>query len=87
MECPGEQNRICIIADPDRDVLHSNFNRMRIVKVRVLHLCCCMLLRNVIWNNVNGDHVLFWAGDLKMTIIRCRDLIRCRFPAADQIQL
>ena len=45
-----------------------------------------MLLRNVIWNNVNGDHVLFWAGDLKMTIIRCRDLIRCRFPAADQIQ-
>ena len=33
---------------------------------------------DVIWNNVNGDHVLFRAGDRGMTIIRCRDLIRCR---------
>ena len=41
-----------------------------------------MLLRNVIRNNVNGDHVLFRAGDLKMTVIRCWDLIRCGFPAA-----
>ena len=36
----------------------------------------------MIRNNVNGNHVLFRAGDLKMTIIRSRDLIRCRFPTA-----
>src|SRR5699024_1168741 len=41
-----------------------------------------MLFRNVIWNNVNGDHVLFRAGNLKMTVICCWDLIRCGFSAA-----
>lgn len=39
-----------------------------------------MLFRNVIRNNVNGNHVLFRAWNLKMTIIRRWDLIRCCFP-------
>ena len=41
-----------------------------------------MLFRNVIWNNVNGNHVLFRAWNLKIPIICCWDLIHCRFPAA-----
>ena len=41
-----------------------------------------MLFRNAIRNNVNGDHVLFLTENLKMTVIRCWNLIRCGFPAA-----
>ena len=81
-ECPGEQDRISIIADADCHIIHGHFNRMWIVKVRLVHLRCYMLFRKVIRNNVNGNHVLLWTRDLTMTIIRCWDLIRCCFPAA-----
>lgn len=57
-ECPGEQDRIRIIADADYHIFHGHFNRMGIVKVRLVYLRCYMLFRKVIRNNINGNHVL-----------------------------
>lgn len=65
----------------DCDILHSNFNRMWIVKVRFLHMWCYMLFRDAIRKNVNENHILLWTGDLKGTVIRWCELIRYNFSA------
>ena len=44
-------DRIRIITDADCDILHSDFNRMRIVKVQFLFLRCCIMLPNAILQN------------------------------------
>ena len=57
-ECPGEQDRIGIIADADCHIIHGRFNCVQIAKVRLMNLRCYMLFRKFIRNNANGNHVL-----------------------------